>query len=207
MFLTNKIRALALCTSLCLIPSFALAADAPAAAPKAAEKKAAPANALAFTMNDIDGKPVDLAAKYKGKVVLMVNVASECGNTKQYKPLEAMHEKYSEKGLSIVGFPANNFGGQEPGTSEQIKTFCTTKYNVKFDMMEKVSVKGKDQCDLYKYLTSGDAGVPAGDVDWNFGKFLVGRDGKVIARYPAKTQPDDPKLVATIEAELAKEAK
>lgn len=198
--LTYQWSALALALGLSLLASVSLAADEK----KDAAKPAPPA--LNFTMNNLDGKPVNLAEKYKGKVVLMVNVASKCGNTPQYKTLQAMHEKYSEKGLSIVGFPANNFGGQEPGSAAQIKEFCSSKYHVTFDMMEKVSVKGEDKCDLYKYLTSKDSGFP-GEVDWNFGKFLVGRDGKVVARFPAKTSPEDPKLVAAIEAELAKESK
>jgi len=199
----TRIQAVALALSLFSLAPLCIADNAPKAEAKA---PAAPASALSFTMNDIDGKPVNLAEKYKGKVVLIVNVASKCGKTPQYKGLEAMHQKYNDKGLAIVGFPANNFLGQEPGTSEQIKEFCSTKYGVKFDLMEKVSVKGADQCDLYKYLTSKDAGFP-GEVDWNFGKFLVGRDGKLIARFSSGTKPEDPKLVKAIEDELAKSGK
>jgi glutathione peroxidase len=159
-------------------------------------------SALSYTMNNLAGKPVNLS-KYQGKVVLMVNVASKCGLTPQYKALEALHEKYAGKGLAVVGFPANNFGAQEPGTAEQIQEFCTVNYGVKFDMMAKVSVKGDDICDLYKFLTSPASGFP-GEVTWNFGKFLVGKDGKVVARFDPKTAPDDAAVVKAIEAALAK---
>jgi glutathione peroxidase len=156
------------------------------------------------TMKDIDGKPVNLE-KYKGKVVLMVNVASKCGFTPQYKDLEALYEKYGQKGFAIVGFPANNFMGQEPGTEAEIKEFCTSKYNVKFDMMSKISVKGDDMAPLYKKLTSPEAnGSFAGDIKWNFTKFLVGKDGKVAARFDTKVSPGDPQVAKAIEAELAK---
>jgi glutathione peroxidase len=159
-------------------------------------------SALNFKMNNLAGKPVDLAT-YKGKVVLMVNVASKCGLTPQYKQLESLHEKYAGKGLAVVGFPANNFGAQEPGTAQEIQDFCTKNYGVKFDMMEKVSVKGADTCPLFKYLTSPESGFP-GEISWNFGKFLVGRDGKVIARFDPKTAPDDATVVKAIEDALAK---
>jgi glutathione peroxidase len=199
-FLMNHLRALALCLCVCVLTSAALAMDEQ-------KKEAPPAppapSALNFTMNNLDGKPVNLAEKYKGKVVLIVNVASACGNTPQYKQLEELHEKYGEKGLAVVGFPANNFGGQEPGTSEQIKQFCSTKYNVKFDMMEKISVKGDDKAPLYKYLTSKESGHP-GEVDWNFAKFVIGKDGKVAARFAAKVKPDDATVIKAIEEELAK---
>lgn len=159
-------------------------------------------SALDFTMKDIDGKEVKLAEKYKGKVVLFVNVASKCGMTPQYKQLEALHEKYKEKGLAIVGVPANNFGGQEPGTDTEIKEFCSTKYGVKFDMMSKVSVKGADIAPLYKFLTAN--ANPAGDVKWNFEKFLIGKDGKVVARFGSRVVPDAAEVTKAIEAELAK---
>lgn len=161
--------------------------------------------ALNFTLKDIDGKEVNLASKYKGKVVLMVNVASRCGLTKQYTALEALHQKYASKGLSIVGFPANNFGAQEPGTDEEIKTFCSTKYNVGFDMFSKISVKGEDKHPLYAYLTEQDpVGKQGGDIGWNFAKFLINRKGEVVARIEPKTEPNADEVVKAIEAELAK---
>src|SRR5688572_11614585 len=146
---------------------------------------------LNFTMNSLDGKPVNLS-KYKGKVVLMVNVASECGYTPQYKTLEALHEKYNDKGLVVLGFPANNFGAQEPGTDKEIAEFCETNYGVKFDMFSKVSVKGEDICPLYKLLTTTDALDPTlrGDVKWNFEKFLISRDGSIMNRFRSKVAPD-----------------
>jgi len=159
---------------------------------------------LNFTMDSLDGKPVELK-KYQGKVVLMVNVASKCGNTKQYKPLQALHEKYADKGLAILGFPANDFGKQEPGTSEEIATFCEKNYGVKFDMFSKIVVKGDGQHPLYKYLTAQEtAPAPAGEIKWNFEKFLIGKDGKVVARFAPKTQPDSEEVIKAIETELAK---
>lgn len=166
-----------------------------------------PATPLGFKVKDIDGKEVDLAKKYEGKVCLIVNVASKCGNTPQYEQLEAMYTKYKEKGLAILAFPANNFGGQEPGTNEEIKEFCATKYSVDFDLYSKISVKGDDQAPLYKFLTSEETDKEfAGDVEWNFTKFLVGKDGKIVARFDPKTKPDDPKVVKAIEDALAAEA-
>ena len=161
---------------------------------------------LEFKVKDIDGKDVDLS-KYEGKVVLMVNVASKCGLTPQYEQLQALHEKYGEKGLAILGFPANNFGKQEPGTNKAIKRFCTSKYDVEFDMFAKVSVKGDDQCELYKFLTSTDDNDKfGGEIKWNFTKFLIGRDGKVISRFEPRTKPDEKKVVSAIEKALKKEA-
>ena len=152
-------------------------------------------------LKDIDGKETSLKA-YAGKVLLIVNVASKCGNTPQYKDLEAAYEKYKEQGLVIMGFPCNDFGGQEPGTNEEVKTFCTTKYNVTFPMFDKVTVKGEDKHPLYEALT-GKKGAFPGDVKWNFGKFLVGRDGKPIMRIEPKTKVDDPEVIAAIEKALA----
>src|SRR5688572_12242714 len=160
--------------------------------------------ALNFTMDSLDGKPVELS-KYKGKVVMMVNVASKCGNTKQYKPLQALHEKYADKGLAVLGFPANDFKSQEPGTNEEIAAFCEKNYGVKFDMFSKIVVKGEGQHPLYKYLTAQQTTpAPAGDIKWNFEKFLIGKDGKVAARFAPKTQPDSEEVIKAIEAELAK---
>ena len=159
---------------------------------------------LQFVMKDIDGKDVDLA-QYKGKVVMIVNVASKCGHTPQYKQLEALYKKYSDKGLVILGFPANEFLSQEPGTNAQIKEFCTSTYHVDFPMFSKIVVKGPGQADLYKYLTSKETNPQhAGDITWNFEKFLIGRDGQVVNRFTPKTKPDAPQVVKAIEAELGK---
>lgn len=154
-------------------------------------------NVHEFTLNDIDGKPVSLA-EFKGKVVLIVNVASKCGFTPQYTGLEALYEKYKDQGFVIVGVPANNFGSQEPGTNEEIKTFCTRKYNVSFPMLAKVSVKGEDITPLYQYLTAAEGG----DVKWNFTKFLIGKNGKVAGRFEPAVTPEAPELSAAIEREL-----
>ena len=136
-----------------------------------------------FTLNSIDGQPAPLAA-YKGKVVMLVNVASRCGFTPQYSALESVYEKYKDRGFVIVGIPANNFGGQEPGSNQEIKTFCTSKYHVSFPMMSKVSVKGDDKTPLYQYLTDKSANPQTGgDIQWNFTKFLIGPDGHVITRF------------------------
>lgn len=171
------------------------------AVPALAEEKK---SALAFTLKDIKGNPVELS-KYKGKVVLLVNVASECGNTPQYAGLQAMYDKHEKEGLVIIGVPANEFGKQEPGTNEEIEKFCTGTYKVTFPMMSKIVVKGKGIDPLYKYLTAQDTKPkPAGDVKWNFEKFLIGRDGQVAARFDPSVKPEDPKLVEAIETELKK---
>ena len=170
------------------------------------ENQSVPA-VLNFTMNSLDGKPVNLS-KYQGKVVLMVNVASQCGYTPQYKQLEALHEKYAQKGLAILGFPANEFGHQEPGSDKDIADFCKQNYGVKFDMFSKVVVKGDDICPLYQLLTSEktDPKFP-GEVKWNFEKFLISRDGEIVNRFRSKVVPDSEEMVSAIEAELAKPAK
>jgi glutathione peroxidase len=154
-----------------------------------------------FTMNSIDGQPVALSS-YKGKVLLLVNVASKCGYTPQYTALESVYEKYKDRGLVIVGFPANNFGAQEPGTNQEIKTFCTRKYNVSFPMMSKVSVKGDDKTPLYQYLTATPK--TGGEIQWNFTKFLVDRDGNVVARFEPAMIPDSAEVTAAIEKALGK---
>jgi len=151
-----------------------------------------------FTLNSIDGTSAPLAA-YKGKVLLVVNVASKCGFTPQYKALEAVYEKYRDKGLVITGFPANNFGAQEPGTNEEIKSFCSRNYNVTFPMFAKISVKGADTAPLYEYLTKSTGG----DIKWNFTKFLIGRDGKILARFEPPVKPDSAEMTAAIEKALA----
>ncbi len=150
-------------------------------------------------MNSIDGTPVPLAS-FKGKVTMIVNVASRCGYTPQYAALESVYEKYRDRGFAIAGFPANNFGSQEPGTNAEIKQFCSAKYNVKFPMFSKISVKGADEDPLYKYLT----GVNGGDIQWNFTKFLVDRNGKVIQRFESAVTPDSPEVLAAIEKALGK---
>lgn len=172
-----------------------------AMAPLPALAESAAPSLQAIPLKDIDGQDTSLKA-YAGKVLLIVNVASRCGYTKQYKGLQALHEKFGAQGFSVLGFPSNDFGGQEPGTEEEIKTFCSSKYNVTFPLFQKVKVKGPDQHALYAALTGKGSALP-GDVKWNFGKFLVGKDGKLIKRWDSGTEPDDPELVAAIEAALA----
>lgn len=161
-----------------------------------------PSSILDFTMKNIDGKEVPLST-YKGKVLLIVNVASKCGHTPQYEGLERLYEKYGDQGFMVLGFPANNFLWQEPGSDEEIKQFCTTKYNVTFDMFSKISVKGSDQHPLYRFLTSTETNPEfSGDVKWNFQKYLVDRSGKVIGKFAPATKPDAEELVRAIEAAL-----
>jgi glutathione peroxidase len=159
------------------------------------------ADVLNFTMNSLDGKPVSLA-KYQGNVVLMVNVASECGYTPQYEGLQALHKKYATRGLRVLGFPSNDFGGQEPGSNAEIQDFCKKNFGVEFDMFSKIKVLGSDKAPLYKTLTA----TPkfSGDVSWNFEKFLVGRDGQVIGRYKSGVEPLSAELTRAIEAALGK---
>lgn len=154
--------------------------------------------ALRFTMRDIDGKPVDLA-KFQGKVVLMVNVASQCGLTPQYAKLQTLYEKYRDRGLVILGFPANEFGGQEPGSNAEIKEFCTSRYRVTFPMFSKIVVKGEGQDPLYGYLTR----TTGKEIEWNFAKFLVNRKGELAGRFAPNVDPTAPQLLAAIEKELA----
>ena len=153
-------------------------------------------------LKDIDGKETSLKA-FAGKVVLAVNVASKCGKTPQYAGLQALFEKYKEQGLVVVGFPCNDFGAQEPGLNAEVKEFCSTKYKVTFPMMDKLHVKGPEQHALYKALTGEGAAFP-GDVKWNFGKFLIARDGSVAARFEPGVEPDDAKVTKAIEDALAK---
>jgi glutathione peroxidase len=157
---------------------------------------------LDFTLNSLDGKPAPLA-EYRGKVVLIVNVASKCGYTPQYTGLEKIYEKYKDQGFVILGFPANNFGGQEPGTNEEIKTFCSSKYQVTFPMYSKVSVKGADSTPLYQFLTDKQSNpATAGEIKWNFTKFLVDRNGKVIARFEPAITPESADVTGAIEKAL-----
>lgn len=163
------------------------------------------ASDIEFKVKTLEGKEADLAKTYKGKVLLVVNVASECGLTPHYEGLQALHEKYKDRGLCVLGFPCNQFGAQEPGTAEQIRESCTTNYGVTFDMFEKIDVNGSGACDLYKHLTALEAKPKGkGKISWNFEKFAVGRDGRVVARFTPRTKPNDPNLIKTIEAELAK---
>lgn len=155
-----------------------------------------------FSMKTIDGKERSLA-DYKGRVLLLVNVASECGYTPQYKDLEEVYRKYSKSGFVVLGFPANNFGAQEPGTDEEIKEFCSLTYNVTFDIFSKISVKGDDQHPLYKYLTT-QSPVP-GEVKWNFQKYLVDRKGTVVAMIPTRTKPTNADVISKIETLLAQQ--
>jgi glutathione peroxidase len=156
-----------------------------------------------FTLNSIDGQPAPLAA-YKGKVVLLVNVASKCGFTPQYSALESTYEKYKDRGFVIVGIPANNFGAQEPGSNQEIKTFCSSKYHVTFPMMAKVSVKGDDMTPLYQFLTDKSSNPQSGgEIKWNFTKFLIGPDGRVITRFEPEITPDSPQVTSAIEEALA----
>ena len=154
-----------------------------------------------FSLPSIDGQDAPLN-QFKGKVLLLVNVASKCGYTPQYAGLEALYEKYKDQGLVVIGFPANNFGAQEPGTNAEIKTFCTRNYKVSFPMYAKVSVKGEDKTPLYRYLTEEASPATKGEIGWNFTKFLVDRNGKVVARFESKVKPGDGELVAAVEKVL-----
>jgi glutathione peroxidase len=160
-----------------------------------------------FSMKDIDGKDVKLS-DYKGKVLLIVNTASKCGYTPQYEGLQALYDKYKDRNFVILGFPANNFLGQEPGTEKEIKEFCTLKYKVTFPMFSKISVKGTDQHPFYTFLTN-KASNPGfdGDITWNFEKFLADKNGKIIARFSPGTKPDDAKLVEAVENALQENEK
>ncbi|WP_419194771.1 glutathione peroxidase [Novipirellula herctigrandis] len=160
--------------------------------------------ALDYRVKNIDGETVDLE-DHEGNVVLIVNVASKCGYTKQYAGLEEIYKKYADKGFVVLGFPCNQFGGQEPGTEADIKQFCSTKFNVTFPMLSKVEVNGDGATDIYKYLTSKDV-KPAGTgkVKWNFEKFLIDREGQLVNRFRSSTAPGDDELVQAIESELAK---
>jgi glutathione peroxidase len=161
---------------------------------------------MSATVSDIAVKTIDgvdkKLADYAGKVLLIVNVASQCGYTPQYSGLEALNQKYGSQGLAVLGFPCNDFGAQEPGSNQQIVQFCETKYGVTFDLFDKVHAKGGDKHPLYQTLTT--AVEPKGDVAWNFEKFLVNKQGEVVARYKSGVAPNDSQLISDIEAELAK---
>jgi glutathione peroxidase len=172
-----------------------------AGGPQASPTK--PTSVLDFTVKDIDGKEVPLA-KFQGKVLLIVNTASQCGYTPQYKELQEIYQKYKDQGFEVLAFPANEFGAQEPGSDEQIKQFCSTRYKVSFPLFSKIVVKGKGIHPLYEYLTS-DATDPkfAGPIPWNFAKFLVNRKGEVIARFGPGVKPDSSEVVSVVEKSLA----
>ncbi|MCF7838800.1 MAG: glutathione peroxidase [Candidatus Marinimicrobia bacterium] len=183
------------CCGLLLLPGLALAE--PAGGPPA------PAEGLyAFNVNSIAGDPISLAT-YRGQVLLIVNVASRCGFTKQYGGLQALYEQYRERGFTILGFPANDFMGQEPGSNEDIATFCQANFGVTFPLFEKISVKGKHQAPLYAWLTD-ETIHPAhgGAISWNFNKFLVNRSGEVVGRFGSRVKPDAPELLRAVEAAL-----
>lgn len=156
-----------------------------------------------FTLDAINGTPVPLAT-YKGKVMLIVNVASQCGYTYQYEGLQALYVKYKDRGLVVAGFPANNFGGQEPGSNAEIGAFCKSKFGVTFPMFSKISVAGKDKAPLYQFLTDKSANPKTGgEIPWNFTKYLVDRNGRVLARFDAPVEPGSKELTSAIEAALA----
>jgi glutathione peroxidase len=162
-----------------------------------------PAPALSFKAQSIDGKEVDLS-KYQGQVLLIVNTASQCGYTPQYEGMEAIYKKYKGKGFKVLAFPANEFGRQEPGSNAEIKTFCSTKYSVTFPLFSKIVVKGEGIHPLYQFLTSEKTNPKfAGDIPWNFTKFLVNRKGEVVARFEPKDKPESPKVTKAIEEVLA----
>jgi glutathione peroxidase len=174
--------------SLCLLSAAAFAAS----------------NVHEFTLDALNGTPAPLA-NFKGKVLLVVNVASQCGYTYQYEALQALYAKYKDQGFVIAGFPANNFGGQEPGTNAEIGAFCKSKFGVTFPMYSKISVAGKDKAPLYQFLTDKAANPKTGgEIQWNFTKFLVDRDGKVIARFEPAVEPQSKEVVSAVEAALKK---
>ena len=168
-------------------------------------KTTKPMSFLDFKTESLDGKPVDLS-KFKGQVLLVVNTASKCGYTPQYAGLQKLSTDYSAKGLAVIGFPANNFGGQEPGTNTEIGQFCQKNYGVTFPMMTKVSVKGDDQSPIFAFLTKEANPDLTGDIGWNFEKFLISRDGKLVARFKSGVTPDSAELQKAVETELANPA-
>ena len=190
-----------------LLTSFAaltvLIAVTSAAVVSAEDPAKKPTSVLDFHMKDIDGKDVDLA-KYQGKVLLIVNTASQCGNTPQYKDLEAIYEKYKDQGFEVLAFPANEFGSQEPGDNSQIKQFCSTRYKVTFPLFSKIVVDGENKHPLYQFLTSESTNPKfAGKIRWNFAKFLVNRKGEVIQRFDPRENPSSGKVTGAVEKALA----
>jgi len=187
-----------------LVVSLTMAGLAASAGRADEPSRPASGGALNFQVPDIDGKPVDLAKAHQGKVLLIVNTASQCGYTPQYKGLEAIYNKYKDKGFEVLAFPANEFGAQEPGTNSEIKAFCTTNYHVTFPIYSKIVVKGPGIHPLYEYLTSAKTDPKfAGDISWNFNKFLIDREGRVIGRFNSGDGPESAKVTKAIEAALA----
>lgn len=176
--------------------------------PGASAEESEPESVLDFTVQDIDGREVKLRDKYEGKVLLVVNTASECGYTPQYADLEALYEKYREKGFEVLAFPSNDFGGQEPGSNSEIKLFCTETYEVKFPLFAKIPVKGEDKHPLYAFLTDLERNPESGgEIKWNFTKFLVDDEGKVVRRYESKVKPSDENVAKDVEKALDEAAK
>jgi glutathione peroxidase len=184
-----------------LITTIMVAAGAIVAAERPTEMSTQMSDALDVTMTSLDGRTVDLN-RYRGKVVLMVNVASECGYTYQYEGLQNLHDRYTDRGLKILGFPSNDFGSQEPGSNGEIQDFCERNYGVRFDMFSKIPVTGSAKVELYKFLTSRSSSPFPGEVAWNFEKFLVGRDGKIINRFKSPVEPESRTMIGAIEAAL-----
>jgi glutathione peroxidase len=198
------IRSTLAASCLCLLTFSLLSLPAIADEKSPGKKAATNLNVLERSMKSLGGETVDLQ-KYKGKVLLIVNTASECGLTPQYTQLQAVFEKYKDQGLVVLGFPCNQFGKQEPGTAKEISEFCTKNYGVTFDMFDKVDVNGESACDLYKSLTAMELEPKGtGKVSWNFEKFLVNRDGQAVARFEPRTAPDDEEVTQAIEKLLAK---
>ncbi len=166
-----------------------------------AENAASPMKIYDYDLQTLDGKPADMS-KYKGKVLLVVNTASKCGYTRQYAGLQAISEKYKAQGLEVLGFPANNFGGQEPGSAEEIGEFCQKNFGVTFDLFAKSSVKGEDKSPFFTYLTEQANPEKTGDISWNFEKFLISRDGRLVDRYKSAVEPNSDELTAAIETQL-----
>jgi glutathione peroxidase len=206
----ESVRGFAVALVAALVAGTAPAADSdqsPASAEPAKDaqkdRTEAPTSVLGFTMADIDGKEVKLS-RYKGKVLLVVNTASRCGFTPQYEGLEALYRHYKKQGFEVLAFPANEFGQQEPGTNEEIKAFCKTKYDVTFPIFSKIVVKGEGQHALYRFLTDEKAhGKLGGEIRWNFTKFLIGRDGAILARFEPRVDPQDERLTHALRDALA----
>lgn len=173
----------------------------------ATQVKASTKSIHKFSAENIDGVDTSLE-QFKGDVVLIVNTASKCGYTPQYKGLQAIYEKYKDKGFKVIGFPTNDFGGQEPGSNEEIKEFCTLKYKVSFPMFAKITVKGEDKHPLYKFLTDKEIHPETGgEITWNFNKFLANGDGEIVARFSSKDDPESEAVTSEIEKQLSKKEK
>ena len=186
-----------------LVLTLALTLGVPAMSHAQPAKSSEKPNVYQFKVTNIDGKSLDLA-KYKGKVLLIVNVASECGYTGQYRPLQELYKKHAKDGLAILAFPCNDFGAQEPGTDADVKKFATKQYGVEFDLFAKVKIDGKDAAPLFQFLTSKDTNPKhAGPIRWNFEKFLIGRDGAILARFAADVEPDSADFADAIRKALA----